>query len=330
MKKLLLLVLTLLLAFSLIGCGAEKNTESESPDYTATDISVACIKGPTGFGMAKLMEDSANKRHKDNYTFTVASSADEISGKIVTGEINIASVPTNLAAKLYAKTGGKITLLAVNTLGTLYMLEDGNTVKSFADLKGKTVYSIGEGSNPEYILKYLLTKNGLEPQKDVNIVFAATNDELISYIVSGKAKIAMVPEPAATTVLTKKDTLRKAISINDEWQKATGDKLMMGCVIALKSFVDSHPQQIGEFLNVYEESVNYAINSAEDAAPLCEKYEIVPKAAIAQKAIPDSNLTFIYGSDSKRDLADYFKVLFDFDKTSVGGSLPNDDFYFKK
>ena len=183
MKKLLsivAIVLSITMLFSLAGCGNNDTTSNpssegtSSQEYKAQDMHIACLKGPTGVGMAKLMEDSKNKKTANNYTFTVATAADEISGKIVNGEINIASVPTNLAAKLHQKTNGKITMLAVNTLGVLSFLSSDESVKTIADLKGKTIYSAGEGSNPEYILKYILKQNNIDPEKEAKFLEGQT------------------------------------------------------------------------------------------------------------------------------------------------------------
>lgn len=334
MKKLVsvvALIMSVLMIVGLCGCKGNTNNISEgkpAEEYKGINMTVACLKGPTGVGMAKLMEDSANGKTANNYTFTVASAADEISGKFVKGEINIAAVPTNLAAKLNTKTEGKVTMLAVNTLGVLSILENGNTINTIADLKGKTIYSTGEGSNPEYILRYILKENNLDPDKDVTIQFVATNDELISALVGGKANVAMVPEPAATTVLTKKDTLRRAISMNDEWEKSGDSSLMMGCLVALDSFVEANKAQVDKFLEEYKASVDYANNSTKDAATLCAKYEIVPAAPIAEKAIPHCNITFVSGSKMKNSIVGYFEVLKSYDPTSIGGALPDDSFYY--
>lgn len=326
--KFLSLILCAVMLFGITACNTQSDEHPTQSTYTAADMTVAYLKGPTGVGMAQLMKLSEDKQTANNYIFTVASAADEISGKIVSGEINIASVPTNLAAKLYNKTEGKLQMLAVNTLGVLSMIENGNTVKSAADLKGKTIYSTGEGSNPEYILRYILSENGINPDKDVTIQFLATNDELIAALISGKAQLAMVPEPAATTVLTKKDTLTRVFSMNDEWEKVSDSKLMMGCVVALKSYVEANPEAVAKFLEEYKASVEYAVNDIPSAAALCEKYGIVPAAAIAEKAIPDCNLTFVTGAEMKTSIDGYFKVLLNADKTSIGGKLPADDFYY--
>lgn len=328
MKKLikcLSVVLCIAIAFGITACTAEK----ESP-YEAANISVACLKGPTGVGMAPLMEKNDSQSTANNYTFTIASAADEISGKIISGEINIASVPTNLAAKLYNKTEGKLVMLAVNTLGVLSILENGNSIKSAADLKGKTIYSTGEGSNPEYILRFVLAKSGIDPDKDVSIKFFATNDELTAAVISGTAQVAMVPEPAATTILAKKDSVSRVLSMNDEWEKISESKLMMGCVVALKSYVESNPDAVKSFLAEYKTSIETAQNDIDTTSALCEKYGIIPAAAVAKNAIPECNLTFVSGDEMKTSIEGYFQFLLDADKTSIGGKLPSDDFYYNE
>lgn len=327
MKKVIVFMLCLTLILTFVGCAGKDKT---SQGDTKSKVSVACLKGPTGVGMTKLMSDNDNNKTKNSYEFTVASAADEISGRIVSGEINIASVPTNLAAKLYNKTDGKITMLAVNTLGVLSIVENGDSIKSIKDLKGKTVYTTGEGSNPEYILRYLLSKNGVDSYKDVDIHFVANNDELIATLVSGTASIAMIPEPAATSAIVKKNTLKKVLSINEEWEKTTDEDLMMGCVIALKSYAENNKEAVQNFLSDYKNSVDYVNQNIEQSADLCEKYAIIPSSAIAKKSIKDCNIKFIHSKDAQAPLQDYFKVLYDADKTSIGGKLPQDDFYYKE
>ncbi|MCI8388976.1 MAG: ABC transporter substrate-binding protein [Clostridiales bacterium] len=306
------------LILSLASCGAEP-----------ADINVAIIKGPTGVGMASLMDKNADGKAKNNYTFTLASSPDEIVPKIVTGEIDIAAVPTNLAATLYKKTEGNIRMLAVNTLGVLHILENGDSISSAADLKGKTIYTSGQGANPEYVLRYVLEKNGIDPDKDVTIEFVGTNDELVGALVSGKANVAMVPEPAATTVLSKVETLRRALDMSSEWDKVSGGEssLMMGCVIVRADFLEANEDAVKAFLKEYEESIKVCENAA-DAAALCEKYEIIPSAAVAEKAIPNCNITFVSGKDMKAQIEGYFKVLFDGNPASIGGELPDEKLYY--
>ena len=339
MKKLLSvlsLMLVIVMALGLTACGGEKGTASTPSTesqvaYTPVDMTVACMTGPTGVGMAKLMADSAAKNTANNYTFTVAAAATEINAKFLKGEINIASVPTNVAATLYNKTQGKVRMLAVNTYGVLSILEKGDTINSIADLKGKTIYSTGKGQNPEFILKHILTKNGIDPEKDVTINFVSSED-LVQKLMNKRSEveIALVPEPAATTVMVNNADLRRALSINEEWSKVSDTQLMMGCVIALDSYVTANPEAVAKFLEEYEKSIKFAIENVDEAAKHCATYKITASEAIAKKAIPTCNLCYVTGEDMKTNVNGYLNVLSTANAESIGGAMPKDDFYYEK
>ncbi len=333
MKKLFAIILSVIMMLSITACGTADNASSQADTssklpYTSVEMSVACMTGPTGIGMAKLMHDDEAGVTANDYTFTVASAATDITGKFLQGEINIASVPTNVAATLYNKSEGKVRMLAVNTYGVLSILEKGDTIKSIADLKGKTIYSTGKGQNPEYILNYILTENGINPQTDVTINFVSSED-LVAKLISGEAEIAMAPEPAATTVMVKNQELKRVLSINDEWAKVSDTKLMMGCVIALDSYVEANAAAVEKFLEEYKASIDYATVNTDEAATYCETYKIAASAAIAKKAIPTCNLCYVAGEDMKTNVNGYLNVLFNADPTSIGGKLPADDIYYK-
>lgn len=321
--KLLSLTLVFVLALSLSACGKPEDT------YTAADMSVACMTGPTGIGMAKLINDSKAGTTANNYTFTVAAAADEFKENFLKGEIQIASVPTNLAAALYNATQGKVRVLAVNTNGVLSIIQNSAaTVDSIDDLRGKTLYAAGKGSNPEYILRYILEKNNLVIGQDINVIFdeaTVINQKLIK----GEAEFAMLPEPAASTVMTKSDKLQKVISINDEWSKVSDTKLMMGCVIAMNDYVTENTAAVEKFLEEYKASIEFAAANVDLAAQYCTDAGITAAVGIAKKAIPDSNLCFITGNDMKAGLTDFYNVLYTANAKLIGGKLPADDFYYK-
>ena len=334
MKKLLAILLTMTFLFSLTACNkkenkkeSQKTDKSNSSSYTPVDMKIAYMTGPTGIGMAKLNADADDGKTQNNYTFKVAATAAEFKADFIAGNINIASVPTNVAATFYNDTNGKIRMLAVNTYGVLSILEDGNSIKSINDLKGKTIYATGKGQNPEYILNYILEKNNIDPQKDLTIKFV-NSDELVTKIISGEAKIAMAPEPAATTVMIKNNKLNRALSINEEWSKVSDTPLMMGCVIALDSFVEENPEAVEMFLSEYEKSITYASENVDKTAEYCEKYGIAVSAAIAKKAIPNSNLCYITGEEMRVSVNDYLNVLFNANPDSIGKKMPADDLYY--
>ena len=160
-------ILAMVLLFA--GCGqTETKTESSTAASETEDetlVHVLALKGPTSMGMVKMMSDNDSKESPAD-TFELAAAPDEVSAKLVQGEVDIAAVPANLASVLYNKTNGGVQVLAVNTLGVLYIVEDGDTVHSIADLKGRTIYAGGKGATPEYALNYILEKNGLVPGND--------------------------------------------------------------------------------------------------------------------------------------------------------------------
>lgn len=294
------------------------------------DIKVYALKGPTGMGMAKLMSDSDAGTTTNKYDFTIASAPDEVTAEIIKGNYNIAALPTNLASVLYNKTEGKIRVAAVNTLGVLYVLENGDTVNSLEDLNGKELYATGQGSTPEYILRYVLETNGI----DCNVTYLAEHSELAAQMISGDVSLGMLPVPNATTVLAQSEA-RTAIDLTAEWEKAAeknGDSsaLYMGCVIVNPDFIEESPEAVDAFLEEYAASVKYVNENIDDASAMIESYGIVPKAAIAKKAIPDAHMVCITGDEMKTGLSGFYNVLFGFDPKSVGGAVPADDIYYIK
>ena len=301
---------------------SSSTTETNSPET----IKVAALKGPTAMGMTKLMDDD----EKENlpYEFTIAAAADELSPLIAQGKVDIACVPANLGAVLYKKTEGKIQALAVNTLGVLYLCENGETVKSIADLKGKTIYSAGKGATPEYALNFILKSNGLE--NDVNIEWKSEHAECLAALLANENSVAMLPQPFVTTAQMKNEGVRVAIDLNDAWNDlGLSSSLLTGIVVARKEFAENYPEATKDFLNRYSESVKFVNENIDEAAELIGKYDIVP-AAVAKKAIPNCHIVCITGDEMKSKLSGYLQVLFDQLPASVGGAMPADDFYYTK
>ncbi len=322
-KKLGTMLLTLIFIFSAVLAAGCSNTASNQPKEK---IKIAALKGPTGMGIVKLMEENT-----DLYDITLYDSPDQIVSKIVNGEIDGAAVPSNLAPTLYTKTKGGIQLVAVNTLGILYIVDNGNTIKSIADLKGKTIYSSGKGGTPEYALNYILKQNGLEPDKDVKIEYKATHADLSAAVASKQVQIAVLPEPFVTTTKMKDSTLNVAIDLTKEWEKASGSQsqLIMGALIFRTDFINKRSADLDAFLAKYKASVDYVNKNAADASKLIEKHAILPNAKIAEQAIPKSNIVYISAQDAKKSLTGFFTVLMQSDPKSIGGSMPDENFYYK-
>lgn len=333
-KKWLTLLLTAALVLALAGCGSGNSSRTEghgtsTEDGATVSIRLGGLKGPTSMGLAKLLHDASAEGSGLDIDYTLAVAADELSPALIQGNLDMIAVPSNLASVLYNKTGGTVCVLAVNTLGVLYIVDTGDSVHSFADLKGKTIYATGQGATPEYSLKYLLQQNGLDPEKDVTLTFKSEPTEIVSLMAaSDEEVIAMLPQPFVTVAQTKVEGLRAALDLNAEWN-ACEDKssLVTGVLVARKAFVEEHPNAVDAFLTAYRESTRYANEHVEEASAMIEELDIV-KAAIAQKALPQCNIVFLNGADMKHALSGYLQILYDQNPQSVGGALPADDFYY--
>ena len=343
-KKTLSLTLALLLALSLTACGgkqeapapaeppAQEAPAQETPAAPVEDpitTRIAALKGPTAMGLVKLMSDDPQSASGPMYDFTLAGAADEVTPSLIKGDLDMACVPANLASVLYNKTEGQIVTLAVNTLGVLYIVENGNAVQSMADLAGKTIVAAGKGSTPEYALRYLLSENGIDPDKDVTIDWKSEHAECVAALASGAATIALLPQPFVTVAQTKIEGLRMALDLTAEWDALdNGSGMITGVVVARKSFVEEHPAAVGAFLQDYAASVDWVNSNNADAAQLISQFGIIEAAPVAQKALPYCNIVCITGEEMTEKLTGYLQVLFDAQPAAVGGKLPGDDFCY--
>ena len=298
--------------------------ESADTDAAEAALRIAGLKGPTTMGLVNLMADEV----AENYNFTMYGAADEIVPLLVKGELDAAAVPANLAATLYTKTNGAVEVACSNTLGGLYIVENGETGNSVEDLKGQTIVTTGKGATPEYVLRYVLSENGIDPDSDVTIEYCSEATEALSKVQAGEATIAMLPQPCVTSAMSQVEGLRVALDMNEEWQKVTGSKLVTGVLVVRKDAVENDPEAFAAFMDGYAASVEAANSVLEGTAALCEQYGVVAKAALAQKALPQCNIVFETGDEMKTALETYFKVLYAAAPASLGGALPADDFYY--
>ncbi len=316
MKKGIAIVLALVMALGLMGVAAAEGEK--------TAVRVGSLKGPTTMGLVKLMQDDKNGTSLNDYEFTMAGAADEISGKLGKGDLDMALIPANLASVLYNKTEGKIQMTAINTLGVLYVVEAGDSIQSIADLKGKTVLSTGKGTTPEYGLNFVLSKNGLDPAKDLTIEFKSEATELAAALADGSASIAVLPQPFVTTAMAKNDKLRVALSLTDEWSKAAEDSAMItGVAVVNAEFARQNPEAVKNFLSEYQASTEYVNANPKEASAWIEEAGIAP-AAVAEKAIPACNIVCITGEEMQKKAQGYLNALYEQNPKAVGGKLPDE------
>lgn len=307
MKKLLCI---LLLACLLVSCTA------------AEGMRVAALKGPTAMGMVQLMEAPGEA------SYQICAAADEITPLLAQGKLDVAALPANLAAVLYQRTGGELQVLAINTLGVLYIAEMGDDVHSVADLAGKTIYTAGKGSTPEYALRHVLESSGLTPGEDVHIEFKAEHAECLSALLNNPDAVAMLPQPFMTTALTKAESMRVALDLNAEWEKVSEGSIITGVAVARRDFVRENPDEIAKFLASYAASVAFVQENVDEAAKLVGKYGIVSEE-VARKALPACQIVCITGDEMQSRLAAYLNVLYAQNPEAVGGALPDAEFYYK-
>lgn len=326
-------VLILWIAFA--GCAGTQTTleptgepTPQATEYAGIDIKIGALNGPTGMGISKLMKDSENGITANKYQVELFSAPTDITGLLINGEMDIAAVPTNLAATLYNKTNGGVKLLALNTLGVLYVLEKGDTVHSINDLAGKKIYSSGQASTPEYALNYVLEKNNIQCE----VEYFATHAELAAQALAGKADILLIPEPFVSTILAKDAGFRIAVDFNAAWDAACGGEILfsMGCLAVRTEFAENNKAALDKFVEEYTASVEYVNANPAEAAELIAEYGIVASKEIAEAAIPNCNMVTVVNEEMKNKTIPYIQILFENDASSVGGKIPGEDFYYTK
>lgn len=315
MKKFLAMLMILCLALGMTSCAQANEV-----------VNVYALKGPTGIGLVKVMNDNDGA-----YQFTLAGAPDEVVAAVVSGNANIAAVPTNLAATLYNKTKGGVQLVALNTLGVLHIVTSDPELDSIDDLKGRTLWATGQGSTPEYVINYILEAAGLADE--VAVEYKAEHAELATLAAAGQVDVALLPEPHVTSVLNQNPDFRLALDVTELFNHYAAEKgenavLSMGSVIVNKAWAEANPDKLAAFMDAYAASVEFVNTDVEVASQMVEAQGIIPKAAVARKAIPNCHIVFISGEEMKAQIAPFFQVLFNANPKSVGGALPADDFYY--
>lgn len=324
LKKIICLTLALAMLVAVSACAKDPDKELE--------IKISVLNGTTAMGMAQMINNAKNNADEMNYNIEVFTAADAITGSIVSGESHIAALPTNVAAKLYKASEGKVKLLAVNTLGVLYLLQNGANVSTFEDLKGKTVYLPGAGSNPEYITAALFSANGLAVGTDVILDTTSypSPDALQSAISTGLIDLAVLPEPKVTVTMTANSNVTVAMDFTEKWEAVYGENtLAQGCLVVNTAFAEAHPAEVSKFLDDYKASVEFVTSASDEAINAIVEAEILPKAPIAKKALPKCNICFIEGEDMKDAMSVFYEKLYAADNKSIV-AIPDDAFYYSR
>lgn len=324
LKKITLVLLALILvALPLASC---KKNEPDSE----LEMKIYLLNGTTALGASKLIVDAKNGDVDMNYKIETFAQADAITGAIVSGECAIAALPTNAAANLYKKSEGKIQLLAINTLGVLYLLSNGETVTDLNSLKSKTVYLPGAGSNPEFITAALLKANGLDGEVTLDTTTYTSPDALSAAVTAGTVSLAVLPEPKVTVVTSGNADVKVALDFTKEWEKIYGENTMaQGCLVVNTEFAKEHPNEVSKFLDDYKASVEFISAATDDSINAIVDAGILPKAPVAKKALPNCNICFIEGEDMKDAISVFYEKLHESNNKSIA-AIPDDGFYYSR
>lgn len=302
----------------------------DTGDNCQAGVRVGSLKGPTSMGLVYLMDKAQKGETENHYEFTMTGAADELVGKIASGDLDIALIPANVASVLYTKTQKNVTVLDINTLGVLYVVASDDSIASVADLKGKTVYMTGKGTTPEYVMNYLLKENGLAAG-DVDLQFKSEATEVASLLKENPEAIGVLPQPFATAACVQNEALKPVVDLTEAWNalnQDSGSMLVTGVTIVRSDFLRENRSPIQMFLEDHRESAQYAVDHVDETAELVAAAGIVEKAPIAKKALPYCNIVCMTGQEMKDALSGYLNVLYEQDAKSVGGQLPGDDFYY--
>lgn len=292
-------------------------------------VTVGSMKGPTTMGIVSLGVPMLGKEEANDYFKTMVTAADELTAMVINEEVDIALVPANVASILYNKTQGGVKVIDINTLGVLYVVECGDSIASIEDLKGKTVYLTGKGTSPDFVAQYLLNQHGLTTE-DVKLEYKSEPAEVVAVLAEDENAVGLLPQPFVTVASMQNDKLRIALDLTEEWEAVQddGSSLVTGVTVVRTSYLEENEDAVKGFLADHEMSAAYTNEHVEEAAGLIESLEIVPKAAIAQKAIPYCNITYVDGAEMQEALSGYLQALYDLEPTAIGGAMPGEDFYY--
>lgn len=318
MKRLLSIFLVIFILLNISACDLTTDESSETSEFR-----VMSLYGPTSMGLIELIDNESD------YTFDIVSSPDELAPALINEEVDLAAVPANLASVLYNRTEGEIQVLAINTLGAIYIVDRSDSIEEINDLRDKTLFASGKGASPEYALNFILENSGIDPLLDLQIEWKTEHAECVQALIEDENAVAMLPEPFITVAQSKVDDLKVALDLEEEWSKVQqNDSVMLtGVVVGRKSFIEENPILLEKFFEDYENSVDFVNSNYRDAADLIEKHGIF-EAKVAQKAIPGAKIIFITGETMQVQLSGYLEVLYAQDPESIGGALPGDDFYY--
>jgi len=320
-----------LLLLTVAGCSGQTQEKPPTPKPLPLTVNVAALRGPTALSMLQMMESNPSLGKEVAVNYRIVESPDVLTSQLVSKEVDIAALPTNMAAALYNK-GVPYKLAAMSSWGVMYVVSNGVQVNEWRDLQGKTVYVVGKGATPDVVFRFLLSKNGLNPDTDVKLDYTLDQVQAAQSLIAGRINLAVLPEPWVTQALKGSSTCQVVFDLQEEWKKAVGQNVALAqtCLVVKKDLAENRPDLVKAFLSAYKESIDWVNQNPQEAGKLAEKLGVGMKAPVAEAAIPRCNLRYQDAESSKPSIEAFLKVLYDFAPQSIGGKMPDNEFYYKE
>lgn len=334
MKRIIVGLLLSALLITAAGCSSQKQTEKQPIPPTKVEkisVDVGVLRGPSGISMIKMISDNPVLGEGVQVNYTIEQSPDVLNSKLLSGEIELATIPTNTAATLYNK-GVPYQLACMNTWGVMYVVSNGKIINSWADLRGQTIGAVAKGASSDVVFRYLLSQNGIDPDKDITLNYNPSPVELAQMVIAGKISVAALPEPWVSVALSKNPQIKVGLDLQKEWSKIQGSNTPFAqtCLVVNQEFAVNHPQIVQKFLDEYAKNIDWVNENPQLAADLIKNTDIGIPADVAMAAIPRCNLKYLGSQESKPAVDKYLNVLLQFSPETVGGKIPDDKFFYQK
>jgi NitT/TauT family transport system substrate-binding protein len=317
-----IIILCLVSILILPGCRNRNNDSTETVSYT-----IATLKGPSSMGMIALI-DSLERTQGSNISVKILDEPVQVRKMMLDGSADFALLPATTAAILYNK-GLDYRLVAIPVWGTLYLFGSDPSIKEWKDLKNKKVNLMGRGMTPDILFRYLLKKNGLDPEKDLELDYSfPTHIDLANAVAAGRVKLGVISEPLVSLVMQKNKNVRPIMDLNGEWSKVESIPVASTALMVKASLIRKNPKFVEQIISAYSGSSKWVITHPDSAAALIVKYNIVPGYDVALSSIPRSNLNFVRANDIKADIYKYLKIFYELDPETIGGKMPDENFIY--
>lgn len=315
--------LIIFIVFSLLmGCRNPVRNDGDKHSYK-----IATLKGPSSMGMIKLI-DSINNAGNTNIQIDIMNDPIQVRKMMLDGTADFAILPTTMAAILYNK-GLDYRLIAIPGWGTLYLVGEDTTINSWNDIRNKRVNVMAKGMTPDVVFRYLLQKNGINPDKDITLDYSfPTHIDLANAIAARQAKLGVIPEPLVSLVMHKNKKLHPIFDLNLEWNKQQSTSIAMTAFLGSNSILKDSPQLAEQLISSYKNSVQWVNQHPDSAATLIVKYGILPDYQVALQSIPRSNLNFVRANKIQTQIDEYLKVFYDMNPDIIGGKIPDENFFY--